>query len=472
MKNISKTKLIIGIAAAAALLSAAIVLVVRLAGSSENYRDISVFELNAAATVTRDGTALDAYQGMKLENGDDVKVGDDGYICLLLDNDKYVTLETGTEIRLHATGDAAAGKTRIELVSGAVLNELDNKLNADSSYELSTPTSVMAVRGTVFRTALTTKGEAANTELIVLDGQVAAAAVLADGTVSSDEILVNAGEAASFERMDADSDPAYSPIEISYGNLPADTLANILKIYEKGRLSSLSISREDLEQLAQKGGNPAAAPESSANKGSSATATDTPDGSANEGSSTTTADTPDGSANAGSSASPNGNSDDDTATRANTESTDKPSDDPATKPGSQSTAKPSSRTTAKPNPKSTAKPSSRTTAKPSSKPTAKPSSRTTAKPSSQPTAKPSSQPTAKPSNSPSVPATPKPHDTVCKVTFLDASGKVFGTQSVTYGERAMKPLLSPIGGTNWCDAQGSVFDFGTAITKDVTLYYR
>ena len=105
MKSKKKIGLIGGIAAIAVILCIAAVMIVTRNGEKEDYRDISVFDLSASATVTRDGTTLDAYSGMKLMSGDDVKVGDDGYICLLLDGDKYVTLETGTEIRLNASGN-------------------------------------------------------------------------------------------------------------------------------------------------------------------------------------------------------------------------------------------------------------------------------------------------------------------------------------------------------------------------------
>ena len=83
MKNRKKIGLIGGIAALAVILCIAAVVILTRKGGNEDYRDISVFDLSASATVTRDGTTLDAYSGMKLMNGDNVKVGDEGHMCLL-----------------------------------------------------------------------------------------------------------------------------------------------------------------------------------------------------------------------------------------------------------------------------------------------------------------------------------------------------------------------------------------------------
>lgn len=248
MKDTKNIKIIGGAAAVLAVLVIALVVIFGRNSGSEAYRNISIFELNASATVGRDGTTLDAYEGMRLENGDTIRVADNGYLRLVLDGDKYATLEAGTEIRLNATGDDRNSKTEIVLINGAVLNEIDNKLNADSSYELSTPTSVMAVRGTVFRVAMTTEGEVGHTELIVLDGQVAAAPVLADGTIG-EEIRVNAGESLVFDRLDDQSDPVCTQSEISYENLPAETLERIMELRRNGRLDEISITAEELEQF-------------------------------------------------------------------------------------------------------------------------------------------------------------------------------------------------------------------------------
>lgn len=410
MMDKKKLTLTGGIAAAAVVLAAVVVIVLKLNGRTDTYRDISVFELNASANVTRNGTALEAYQGMRLENGDRIQVGDDGYIRLLLDNDKYVTLESGTEICLHATGNSSDSKTEIELVCGAVLNEIDNKLSANSSYELSTPTSVMAVRGTVFRVALTQENEASNVNLIVLDGQVAATRVLNDGTVSAETVLVNAGNALNISKPDGNSDPVCTPAEISYEDLPADTLACILDIYQTGRLEELSIPQEILEQLYEEKNAP-----------------------------------------------------------QQTDSTVKP-DQTETTPETTEAAKPSESSNAQDSTASSSQASTRPDT--GNKPSAQGSSTATNNVANTTPAQPAV---------PDYPDYPDYDDNddddpapqiYYTVTFKDASGNLFGTQYVASGAQAQKPLLSPVGGSNWCDASGNAFDFNSAVTADLTLYYR
>lgn len=432
MKSKKKFKVIGGIAATVVVLCIVIVAVFKFKGGTEDYRNISVFELEASATVTRDGTALDAYPGMKLMNGDNIKVGNEGYICLLLDDDKYVTLETGTEIQLNATGNSQNSKTTIELVQGAVLNELDSKLNADSSYELSTPVSVMAVRGTVFRAAMTKNGEASSLDLIVLDGKVATSAVLPDGSISSEENLVDAGQGAHFEKADTQSDPVYSPMDISYEDLPAQTIAMILKIYESGRISDLSIQEDELRKLyAQKTGTADDANEPEA-EDSSDTADDKQEDTASdpqEISDTDDADDSDDSVNT------------ENASNDRSQTTQSANRDSDTSSSVKPTAKPET----KPNTKNTVKKNNKATAKPAIGSQTNP-----------PTAAPSMQPENK----------------VYTVTFMDSLGRTFGTQSIAAGSRAQKPKLSPTVGTRWCDSDGNEFDFNTAVNSDLTLYYR
>ena len=67
MKN---PKILCGIAAGLILLVIAAAVFFRLGGREESYRDLSVFELSGELTVLRDDTSLNAYEGMKLENGD------------------------------------------------------------------------------------------------------------------------------------------------------------------------------------------------------------------------------------------------------------------------------------------------------------------------------------------------------------------------------------------------------------------
>lgn len=472
MKNRKKIGLIGGIAALAVILCIAAVVILTRNGGNEDYRDISVFDLSASATVTRDGTTLDAYSGMKLMNGDNVKVGDEGNMCLLLDGDKYVTLETGTEIRLNASGNNENSKTKIELVQGAVLNELDSKLNNDSSYELSTPVSVMAVRGTVFRVSLKSECDSDTADVMVFDGKVATAAVLSDGTISPDENMVGVGEAASYQKTGADSNPVYAPKEFNLQDLPTDTLKAILNIYESGRISDFSISKDELQQLIKDKESADSTDEDENNTTDPASGTDPSDtNSAGSGgpASNTDADSSDDD-----SAAPDSSDDDDDSANygsgsgSGSASDSDGSDGTVSNPGSKSGNNSGSASDKKSGKKSSKKSDAKSDKK--SGKTSDKKSDSNKKPKSTKTPVPVPQQTSNPVVD--KPATPAPGNATYTVTFIDPLGRVFGTQSIAAGSRAQKPVLSPAGGTNWCDAGGNVFNFDTAITGDLTLYYR
>ena len=117
----------------------------------ETYRVLKVFELTGNAVVSRaDSGDLDAYVGMNLESGDTLTVGEDSTLRISLDSDKYILLDSGTVLALTATGNSTDSRTSIDLKTGTILNEITNPLSANSSYEVSTPKSTMAVRGTSF----------------------------------------------------------------------------------------------------------------------------------------------------------------------------------------------------------------------------------------------------------------------------------------------------------------------------------
>lgn len=117
----------------------------------EAYRVLKVFEMTGTAIVEREGSGeLDAYTGMNLESGDTLTVSDDSSIRISLDDDKYILLDEGTVLELTATGTAADSRTSIDLKQGTILNEITQPLSANSSYEVTTPKSTMAVRGTSF----------------------------------------------------------------------------------------------------------------------------------------------------------------------------------------------------------------------------------------------------------------------------------------------------------------------------------
>lgn len=159
----------------------------------EEYRIIKVFEMNGSAVVERDDSgSISAYEGMNLENGDVLTVDDESTLRIVMDNDKYVLLDGGTSLKLNATGSAENSKTRIELMSGEILNEITSSLSSDSIYEVATPKAVMAVRGTSFVVKVEDDGKGGYiTHEQTLQGKVHIELLSPDGSKTGKSVLVD-----------------------------------------------------------------------------------------------------------------------------------------------------------------------------------------------------------------------------------------------------------------------------------------
>lgn len=194
LKSISK-KAWIGIGTAVIVAIVAIVLVILLKKDEDSYRQIKVYQVDGKAEVVRNNDrTIEAYKNMNLQSQDLVNTSEDSYLYAELDGDKYILLEPLTKVYIEATGTAQKGKIRIRLEEGAIVNCLDNKLSEGSSYEVNTPSSTMAVRGTSFRIEVT-KGKSGEctTKLSVFEGSVGCNLIQPDGSVGA-EIPIEKGK--------------------------------------------------------------------------------------------------------------------------------------------------------------------------------------------------------------------------------------------------------------------------------------
>lgn len=132
---------------------AAVIIVPKFFGGG--YRTIAVEEIVGTVTVKNETDGLhNAYEGMHLVSGDEVTVGEDSSLTLKLDGDKYVIADAGTHFWVEASGDnkkKSDMRTFIYMDSGSILNKLNEKLGLGEVYEVQTPNSIAAVRGTTFR---------------------------------------------------------------------------------------------------------------------------------------------------------------------------------------------------------------------------------------------------------------------------------------------------------------------------------
>ncbi len=227
MDNKNKKRNII-IAVSTLLVIAVVVVVVFVLKKEDAYRIIKIYEYDGVGVVSRDSIGdIEPYNNMVLESGDKVTLNT-GEMTLKLDDDKYIYVEENTKFVLEATGTPENSKTRIELIEGAITNDIQKKLSDESSYEINTPNSTMAVRGTTYR--VTTYYDADGvcyTKLSVFDGEVVTRLIYPDGSVSEEEVSVAKGKEIIIYEDGKVTDYLGDVTDINYDDL-SDKVTKIL----------------------------------------------------------------------------------------------------------------------------------------------------------------------------------------------------------------------------------------------------
>lgn len=153
-----KTGIIIGGVVGGLVIIAGIIAAIFLlkGKTNDSYRVIKVMKAEGHCYVSRgDITDLEAYVGMALQSGDSIHVDGNSSLVLMMDEDKLAYVEQNTDFSIIAEGTAKDSRSRIELTRGALTCEIQNDLGAGSTYEVNTPNSTMAARGTSFRVEVT-----------------------------------------------------------------------------------------------------------------------------------------------------------------------------------------------------------------------------------------------------------------------------------------------------------------------------
>lgn len=228
----TKKKRIIIIAVVATLAVAAVIgALVLLLGREKSYRVIKIFSLEGSATVTRLNLGkIEAYKNMLLESGDVVAL-DAGSMTLKLDEDKYVYVEEQTEFELEASGSSKNSKTKIRLNRGAITNEIQNKLNGESSYEINTQNSTMSVRGTIYRVEVFyDENGVLYTKVSVFDGSVSVQLVYPDGTVANEKTIIDKSKEVIIYQNNETTDYLTGTQDIDYTTLPDDVITLLIQL--------------------------------------------------------------------------------------------------------------------------------------------------------------------------------------------------------------------------------------------------
>ncbi|MFH1407210.1 MAG: FecR domain-containing protein [Candidatus Omnitrophota bacterium] len=107
-----------------------------------------------------------AQKNMSVDKGDQIKTGSKSQAIVAFDEraDKAVRIEELTEIRLN---EIEPPRRQIELPRGDLFSKIEN-LEANSTFEIKTPTSVAGVRGTGWKTGFRNK----EASVAVFDGSV------------------------------------------------------------------------------------------------------------------------------------------------------------------------------------------------------------------------------------------------------------------------------------------------------------
>ena len=83
------------------------------------YRNILVAEFKGISNITRKtGDNFEVYEGLSLNDGDDVKVNDHSDLTLNVDSDKHLYADENTHFWIIASGSEGNTKTKIKLEKG------------------------------------------------------------------------------------------------------------------------------------------------------------------------------------------------------------------------------------------------------------------------------------------------------------------------------------------------------------------
>lgn len=408
----------------------AIVLVVgHFIKRQDSYRSILIYELEGSADIEREGSGnIRAAEDLYLESGDRLTVADNSSVRLKLDDDKYVMAEENSVLSVEAVGNEADSRTKIQLEQGAVTNEIQNPLSTDSEYEVNSPNSVMAVRGTIFRVETEVDAdEEVSTKVSVFSGKVSMGALLEDGTIG-DEILIGAGEEAACIGNVISGSVMTDPAAIDYQSFPLQTLNLLLELAERDAPLE-GISAEELGEFVAEAEGIDETDESDESDEAEYVDEQEETDESDEAESVEETDESDDDRTNGSSSSQ--------SNTGNTSNTTRTGGNSGTIPGSSSGNKPATT--------------------PTSKPT---------NPGTNPVTNPTDNPGSKPQDSVNKPEKkPQKQQKEYTVKFM-YEGEVFATQTVKSGKCAKKPVLKPANSGKWD------FDFSKKIKKNTTVKWK
>ena len=246
MKALLAKKKILFIVLGVVALAAAVTV---FALSQRGYRSIQIYRLDGQVDLMRTNRAMVPAEGMMLRSGDHADTHAESRLYLKVDNDKYLLAEPETSFTIVAKGTSERSRTEIDLEKGGIVSHLTKALEPDSSYEVITPNSVMAVRGTSFRVYVWYDAEGvSHTRLEVFEGTVEVRLRYPDGTLSAESRFFGPGSVVTIWGNSTTSDYDMSENGIDYYSLEIPTL-EFLKIGLAANTDAYDITAVDLNEV-------------------------------------------------------------------------------------------------------------------------------------------------------------------------------------------------------------------------------
>ena len=250
----------IGLVVSSVVAVAAAAVFIFIALTKTQYRTIQIYEMEGTATIEREGTGtIEAAENLYLESGDRVTVPSGSTMRLKLDDDKYVMVEENSELTIVAEGTKEDSLTSIKLEKGAITNEIRKMLSEKSSYEVTTPNAVIAVRGTVFRVAVwVDENGVLYTRVDTFEGLVAVRRILPDGTIQEEDAQISGGNDVIIFMDGKVTEYLTQPEKIKYKEFSLPVLTFLKDCMDSGR-ELVGITEEELIVLIEDKETPLAA---------------------------------------------------------------------------------------------------------------------------------------------------------------------------------------------------------------------
>ena len=168
-----------------------------------DYRVAKIFEVNGNVTVVKDGIEYRPYAGMNIQEGTVIVTSAGSDIRMLLDEDKYIKLESGSRMTFEKLNTLGSGNAAIKLERGNIVSEIVKPLKKDEQYIINTPNAILAVRGTFFRVGISRNEDGdTDTDVYTYSGTVASNRILPNGKIVEEDVLIKRGYKAKINMDD------------------------------------------------------------------------------------------------------------------------------------------------------------------------------------------------------------------------------------------------------------------------------